>query len=378
LMSGNVVAIVPAAGLSGRMGEFKPLLTIGGITILERCATLFQEAGIEDVRVVTGHRSEELEPLLTRLGVRIVVNPRYRDGMFASVAAGVESLGAEVDAFFVHPVDVPLVRPATIRRLMQFYRQEQRGHVIYPRFRGVRGHPPLIKASLAREIVAWDGIDGLRGALAGYEETSLDLDVADGNILLDMDTPDDLRLLRVRAERPEIPNVDECMALLEDLLHVSEEIIRHGEAVARVANRIGTALNNAGCCMDIPLLTAAGLLHDVAKGAPDHGAAGALLLREHGFAAVAEPVATHMDITVEEDEISAGEVIYLADKLVRGVSPVSIEERFRARMEHHGDDPVILAIIRGRMEKAQAIYKRIEYRMGSSLEIAPGAMNRNP
>ena len=52
-MAGNVVAIVLAAGFSERMGEFKPLLPLGGVTVLERCVALFRNAGIDDVRVVT-------------------------------------------------------------------------------------------------------------------------------------------------------------------------------------------------------------------------------------------------------------------------------------------------------------------------------------
>jgi len=318
MMAGNVAAIILAAGFSERMGELKPLLPLGGITILERTVTLFQGAGIGDVRVVTGHRGSELEPLLARLGARAVANPRYREGMFSSVAAGVSTLGREVDAFFVLPVDVPLVRAATIRRLLQFYWQEE-GKVIYPRFLGKRGHPPLIPGRHAREIVAWQGEGGLKAALAQWESAALDVDVADGNVLLDMDTPGDYKLLREKVERMEIPTPDECRALMENVLCVPEQIIRHGRGVALVATRLGDELNHAGCCLDIHLLKGAALLHDLAKGEPDHGRAGARILCELGFGAVAEPVATHMDISVNEGEaISAGEVLYLADKLVQG------------------------------------------------------------
>ena len=120
--------------------------------------------------------------------------------MFSSVTAGVATLGSEVDSFFVLPVDVPLVRPATIRRLLRFYWQEQ-GEVFYPRFLGKRGHPPLISSRHAREIAGWQGEGGLKAALAQWEPAALDVDVADENILLDMDTPEDYRLLREKVER---------------------------------------------------------------------------------------------------------------------------------------------------------------------------------
>jgi molybdenum cofactor cytidylyltransferase len=367
-MAGNVAAIILAAGFSERMGEFKPLLTMGGITILERTVTLFRDAGIDDVRVVTGHCGSELEPLLARLGARAVANQRYREGMFSSVVAGIGTIGREVDAFFVLPVDVPMVRPATIRRLIQIYRQGQ-GEVVYPRFLGKRGHPPLIAGRHALEIAAWQGEGGLKAALAQWESAALDVDVADENILLDMDTPDDYKLLQEKVERMEIPTPDECRALMENVLCVPEQIIRHGRGVALVATRLGDELNRAGCCLDIHLLEGAGLLHDLAKGGPDHARAGARILGELGFGAVAEPVATHMDISVNEGEaISAGEVLYLADKLVSGDRPVSLEERFSAKMERHADDPAILSIIRGRLQTARYIRKRIETIVGHPLE----------
>jgi CTP:molybdopterin cytidylyltransferase MocA len=310
----------------------------------------------------------ELEPLLARLGVRAVANPNYQEGMFSSVVAGVATLGAEVDYFFVLPVDVPMVRAATIRRLIEHCRREH-ADVIYPRFMEKRGHPPLIASRHAEEIVGWQGEGGLKAVLTRWESAALDVDVADGNILLDMDTLDDYKLLQKKVERLNIPSPEECRALMENVLSVAEQIIRHGRAVARVAARLGRELNQSGCSLDIPLLTAAGLLHDLAKGEPDHAAAGARLLRDLGFEAVGELVASHMDISISEgDEISACEVLYLADKLSRGERLLPLAERFRYKLERYADEPVILDKVTARLKTAQTIQKRIESRLGRSLD----------
>ena len=169
-------------------------------------------------------------------------------------------------------------------------------------------------------------------------------------------------------QRMEIPTSEECRALMENVLHVDEEIIRHGRAVAKVATSLGLELNRAGCCLDIPLLEAAALLHDLAKGEPDHARRGARLLGELGFGKVAGPVATHMDITITEGEtINAGELLYLADKMVQGERRLSPAERFRAKMERYAGDPDILDIITGRLESALAIQRRIETILGRPL-----------
>lgn len=367
-MTDKVAAIVLAAGFSSRMGEFKPLLPLGETTVLERTVTLFQEVGIRDVRVVTGHRSMEVAPLLTRLGARAIVNPRYGEGMFSSVAAGAATIGPEMDAFFVLPVDVPLVRPATIRALLNSYLLGQ-GDIIYPCFLGRRGHPPLIAARHAREIAYWHVTGGLREVLSQWESGARDVEVPDEQILCDMDTPDDYRLMQKSVARLGIPTEEECQVLLRNILRVDEHISRHGHAVAEVAMMLGRELNRAGCRLDIPLVAVACLLHDLAKGEPNHAEAGACLLRGHGFGAAADLVATHMDIHITgSDEISAGEVVYLADKLVQGKRRVSLAERFRTAMERHTHEPAILATISGRLKTAQAIQKRLEAVMGRSLE----------
>jgi HD superfamily phosphohydrolase YqeK len=234
---------------------------------------------------------------------------------------------------------------------------------------GMRGHPPLIAGRHAREIAGWHGDGGLKAALVQWEPAALDVDVADQNILLDMDTPDDYKLLQEKAVRMEVPTSEECRELMENVLCVAEQIILHGRAVAQVATRLGDELNRAGCSLDIPLLEAASLLHDLAKGEPDHAAAGARLLREHGFGVVAEPVATHMDILVNEgDAINASEVLYLADKMVQGERILPLAERFRKKMERCAGDPAIQKIINGRLQSALEIRKRIETRLGRTVE----------
>jgi molybdenum cofactor cytidylyltransferase len=366
-MSINVAALILSAGFSSRMGDFKPLLPLGEMTALERTISLFRSSGVEDVRVVTGFRSEELEPLLTRLGVRTIVNTRYSDGMFTSVIAGAETIGNGVDAFFILPVDIPLVRPATIRCLLEAY-DHGNADVLYPCFQEQRGHPPLISARHAGAIVNWCGGNGLRGALAQWETGSQELEVADEHIHNDMDTPEAHARLVEKVKRHEIPTEAECMALL-NRVSAGSGIIGHGRAVADLAVLFARKLNLAGYGLDIDLLTAAGLLHDLARAETNHAQAGARLLREAGFGAVADLVASHMDLEPNnEAEISPKELLYLADKLVRGERRVTLAERFQSALERHGHDPAIFKKVSDRLNAAHIIKTRLEATLGRSME----------
>ena len=138
---------------------------------------------------------------------------------------------------------------------------------------------------------------------------------------------------------------------------------------------LGRELNRAGCLLDIPLLEAAGLLHDLARKEPDHARAGATLLRELGYGVVAELVASHMDFTVPDaGPVSASELLYLADKLVQGERRVPLADRFQATMQRHAGDPAALGHISGRLESALKAQRRLEQVLGRSLAEVIGTL----
>ena len=196
-----IAAIVLAAGYSSRMGRFKPLLPIGRFTAIERVLDLLVAAGVGGIAVVTGHRAEALEPVLAGKGVHAVHNLHYDRGMYSSIAVGVASLAAEVEACFVLPADMPLVRPRTIERLMEAYRSRP-GLILYPVFQGRRGHPPLICRKVFTEILRGDEPGGLRALLARHEHGAGEIEVVDEGIHLDLDTPADLvRALELAGQR---------------------------------------------------------------------------------------------------------------------------------------------------------------------------------
>ena len=98
---------------------------------------------------------------------------------------------------------------------------------------------------------------------------------------------------------------------------------------------MGIALKQKGYLFNIHQIACAGLLHDIAKGRPDHAKAGAEIVFQHlNCPKIAEIVSCHMelgdrDITVL-DEVA---IVYLADKLVRGTKVVTLEERLQATLE---------------------------------------------
>ena len=116
----------------------------------------------------------------------------------------------------------------------------------------------------------------------------------------------------------DIPTPDECEAILDEL-QVFANIVRHGRRVAEVAEKLTVQLNDAGLHLNVALVKAAAILHDLAKGRPDHAREGERILEDLGFPEVARVVGLHMDCDFEKNAaLDEAAIVYLADKLVQG------------------------------------------------------------
>jgi len=358
----RLAAVILSAGFSSRMNAFKPLLPLDGRTALERAVDLFQQAGIPDIAVVLGHRAEDLAPEAERLGAVPVLNPDYARGMYSSIMAGLRALPPEVDGCFLLPVDIPLVRPRTIRALADSFRDGT--PVLYPVFHGRHGHPPLIARALFAEILHGDGDGGLKRVLEGHAAEAEELDVFDEAILLDMDTPAAYEHLRAHAARSPVPSPVECLEMLTRM-GASAPVIRHGRAVAAVALALADGLDGA---LNRDLIRAGALLHDIAKGSVDHAATGARMLASLGCPDVARIVATHGDPAADANGLDEAALVFLADKLVREARLVSIEDRFAPALTRFADDPEALRAATRRLDAARRIAAAVETRLGVSLQ----------
>lgn len=188
----DLAALILAAGCSARMGVFKPLLPFGPHSIIERIIFMVREADVEILRVVVGWNADRLIPVLERHGMPWVRNDRFDEGMYVSIQAGVQSLPADVAAFFLLPGDMPLVQSATLTRLIAEWDMLP-GGILYPCHEGRRGHPPLIAGAYIPEILRETPPGGLRTLLARHAEEARNVEVSDPGILVDLDTPEEYR-----------------------------------------------------------------------------------------------------------------------------------------------------------------------------------------
>lgn len=361
-----LTAIILSAGLSSRLGGFKPLLPLGGKLFLERVIALYLSAGIQDIRVVTGYRAGDVMAIAGRCGARSIFNPGFNQGMFSSVIAGVEDLPHVCDGFFIHPVDIPLVRRQTLIDLQNAFKPGKTS-VCYPTFLEARGHPPLISGIHIEELKTWMGRGGLREFLNGYEADVMNVPVVDQFVLKDIDTPEDYALALGCLDCYDIPSAAECRALMIRQA-VSQNVVKHCLAVADLTGHMATSLNAAGCRLNIELAVSAARVHDLSRDCSRHAAEGARILREMAFFRIADIVEVHMDFKVEKGApVTETEVVFLADKWVQEDRKISMKERFEAKLRKYCADSEACREIRRRMGNAIEAQKRIEAIMGCTI-----------
>lgn len=190
-MKGRICAVIAAAGLSSRMGTFKPLLPLDGSTVIRRCADNLLSAGAEELVVVTGHRGAEIAAELEGLGARIVENPDYASTqMFDSLRIGMRALSGPCEKLLLTPGDVPWVSPELIRRLLA-----SDADFVCPSYGGRHGHPVVLAGQLVPTLLDCSGEGGLRGAVEALGLSAAFVETPERGVTLDLDTPEDYRML---------------------------------------------------------------------------------------------------------------------------------------------------------------------------------------
>ena len=178
-----------------------------------------------------------------------------------------------------------------------------------------------------------------------------------------------------------IPDEQECIRLW-DKYGMMPHIREHCRAVAGIAEEIARRAAErgvipAGRALDLPLVRAAALLHDLAKSCTirhggSHAQLGAAWVREEtGNPALAQAVLFHVswpwsgtELDDVRDPLRLPVIVAYADKRVRHAEVVSIQERFDDLLVRYGINDEKKELIAVNYAHAQAVEQAIFDRVG--------------
>lgn len=365
----NLSAVIPSAGFSSRMHQYKPLLKFGDKRMVEVVIQLFQGVGINDIIVVTGHNHDVLEPVARIAGARVTYNPNYDAGMFSSIQKGVKQISKNSRGFFLLPVDIPVIRPSTIQSLIAAFEQNP-NHIVIPQFKSRNGHPPLIPVRLIKKITDMDSRSNLKKVMKKHNNDKIYHQIHDRGILLDADTKDAYHALLKKYSRITIPDEQECRSILDSSLAGEDAIKMHAEKVFKISKAFINSIQSKGPILysdlNLHLVVAGALLHDIKRKEKHHARAGAQYVFSLGFPKLADIVAQHMDLKMPiPQELTESQVVYFADKLCIG-SRLTLDyaDRFKKKIIQF---PKAKEKIYRRYKHARNIQTKIELASGRSI-----------
>lgn len=193
-------AVIMARGAGRRMGAVKGLLACpdgDGEPFVARIAACYQAAGIEGVVVCVAAEAERYAAAVAQVkGVQVVTAPAGGETA-RTVYAGWRALSPEVTHVWAHPVDLPLVQPATLAQL-QAVVEEQGERVVRPVHCQTPGHPVIVPVTVLRRLAAresWRQRPMLsvlnEGAAAGRIGGIVAVPTSDPGVVADFDEPGD-------------------------------------------------------------------------------------------------------------------------------------------------------------------------------------------
>ena len=178
-----------AAGAGRRFGGGKLLAPFAGAPLIQRTLEAVCAESFAEVLVVTGEETPAIAAALEGLACRIVPAPEWREGMAASLRAGIAALAPDTEGAFIFLGDMPLVPVALCGELAA--RASQAGYAARPVVGGKPGHPAAFMRAAFADLMQLAGDSGANRLLAGRADVAY-CEAADEGALIDIDAPGDL------------------------------------------------------------------------------------------------------------------------------------------------------------------------------------------
>jgi molybdenum cofactor cytidylyltransferase len=173
-----------AAGRSVRMGRPKPLVEIGGASLLERSIRAGRESSARSVTVVSGSGRRDVEALAASLGAGTFWNQGYREGMASSVAAAARHAGAQADpaaSLLLIGCDQPFLTAGVVDHMIAAATEDS-SRVVACAYGKTVGIPALFPSYVWPELLDLEGDRGAKAILERHADRLVRIEWAPGRI----------------------------------------------------------------------------------------------------------------------------------------------------------------------------------------------------
>ena len=194
----QTAGIILAAGASVRFGQPKQLIRLGGKYLVEWVLDAALNSRLHTVVLVLGHEQETiLQALGTKAdlpGVKVAINPDYRDGQSTSLKTGLFSVRQNFESVMFLLGDQPMIKTDIIDHMLDQFRQSE-NDLCVPVYKNKRGNPTIFRKPLYNGLMQISGDIGARDIIRQNLDRTHFLEIDDPLCFFDIDTPRDLENL---------------------------------------------------------------------------------------------------------------------------------------------------------------------------------------
>lgn len=186
---GGIRHEIRLCGRGDRRRQRKGRLKVGSIPIVRRIVLTLQQTGVFPIVVVTGTKELEVTHQVAPLGVVFIKNTECeKPELFSSVKLGLSYLQGKCDRVVFTPVNAPMFFAQTLHTLLSCD-----ADIVTPTYGGRGGHPIVLRSEILPQILAYNGPDGLRGAVRQCDGRKRRIAVPDAGILMRVHNEPQLR-----------------------------------------------------------------------------------------------------------------------------------------------------------------------------------------
>jgi molybdenum cofactor cytidylyltransferase len=182
--------IILAAGMSTRFDSLKQLFKVGDASIISMIIDSALKSDLERTVVVLGY---EFDTIMKAMGnrldnpkIKVVINPRYKEGMSGSLQRGLEKVKDRFSSIMIILGDQPLLETKTINLLLNRFRSSDKD-ICVPVYRGKRGLPVCISNKFFADIMQIEGDIGARHIIENNPDNVLTVEIDNPDCFFDVD-----------------------------------------------------------------------------------------------------------------------------------------------------------------------------------------------
>jgi len=199
-----ITALVPAAGMSTRLGRNKLLLPFKGTPLIAHAVDTLRTSMVDEIIVVLGHEADQVRAAIGKRHVIFVENPDYRQGLGTTVRAGFTAVPVHTTAVMIYLADQPLLEAGEVNFLIRAFAEASRTDksFVVPLFRGQRGNPVIVDPRYKASILAIAGETGCRRVIKQNPDQVLTVEMETDHVVRDIDTMEAYERLVAEVQTP--------------------------------------------------------------------------------------------------------------------------------------------------------------------------------